>query len=301
MTATREISIALPHLRMAAKVWGDPSLPALLAVHGWLDNAASFDRLAPLLCQHFHIVALDLPGHGRSEHRPTGAWYHYVDYLGEVLAAADQLGWRQFSLLGHSLGGTIASVLAAVCPERVGQLLLIEALGPLAGEAGHALTQLQRALDQRAALQAKALRVFASEAEAVQARVKANGLSPEAARILVSRGIRAASGGFVWSSDARLTLASPQRYVEAQVLALLEGIRAPTQLILAQPAPSFLDEAMVNARIARVPGIEVVRLPGHHHLHLEDPQPVAAALLAFVAAGNSHQEHLDADYADQRG
>jgi pimeloyl-ACP methyl ester carboxylesterase len=285
VTGAREIDIALPHLRLAAKTWGEPSLPPLLALHGWLDNAASFDRLAPLLCKYFHIVAMDLPGHGRSEHRPPGAWYHYVDYPGEVLAAADQLGWQQFDLLGHSLGGTLASVLAAACPERVGQLLLIEALGPLAGEAGQALTQLQRALGERAAMRSKALRIFPSEGDAVQARVQANGLSPEAARILVSRGIRAVAGGFVWSSDARLTLASPQRYVEAQVLALLEGIRAPTQLILAQPAPAFLDEAIVNARIARVPGIQVVRLPGHHHLHLEDPQPVAAAILAFCGKG----------------
>jgi pimeloyl-ACP methyl ester carboxylesterase len=285
MIAAREISITLPHLRLAARVWGDPSLPALLALHGWLDNAASFDRLAPLLCEHFHIVALDLPGHGLSDHRPPGAWYHYVDYLGEVLAAGGALGWKRFGLLGHSLGGAVASALAAACPERIERLLLIEALGPLAGDADQALPQLQRALDQRAALEGKALRVFASEGEAVQARVQANDLSPEAARILVSRGIRAVPGGFVWSSDPRLTLASPQRYVEAQILALLDGIRAPTQLILAEPAPPFLAEDMVKARIARVRDIEVVRLSGHHHLHLEDPQPVAAALLAFCAAG----------------
>jgi len=76
MTAVRELELELPHLRLAAQVWGDPLLPRLLALHGWLDNAASFDRLAPLLCEHFHIVALDLPGHGRSGHRPPGTWYH---------------------------------------------------------------------------------------------------------------------------------------------------------------------------------------------------------------------------------
>jgi pimeloyl-ACP methyl ester carboxylesterase len=285
MTFVREISLALPHLRLAARAWGDPSLPRLLALHGWLDNAASFERLAPLLCGHFHIVALDLPGHGRSDHRAPGTWYHYIDYLGDVLAAADVLGWPRFGLLGHSLGGAVASALAAACPERIERLLLIEALGPLAGEAEQALTQLQRALSQRGALQGKAMRVFASEADAARARVQANDLSLEAAQILVTRGIRPVPSGFVWSSDPRLTLASPQRYVEAQILALLEGIRAPTQLILAQPAPTFLAEDMINARIARVRGIEVVRLAGHHHLHLEDPQPVAAALLAFSAAG----------------
>jgi pimeloyl-ACP methyl ester carboxylesterase len=283
VNAPREIELAIPHLRLAARAWGDAALPPLLALHGWLDNAASFDRLAPLLCGKFHIVALDFPGHGRSGHRPAGTWYHYVDYLGDVLAAADALGWQRFGLLGHSLGGAVASALAAACPERVERLLLIEALGPLAGDIDQALPQLRRALSQRAALRGKELRVFADIGEAERARMLANDLSQDAARILVGRGVRAVPGGFVWSSDARLTLASPMRYGEAQILALLEGIRAPTLLILAQPPPVFLNEDMVGARIARVPGIEVVRLPGHHHLHLEAPEPVARAILAFCA------------------
>jgi len=284
-SAASERSIALPHLQLAARVWGDwecgdPARPRLLALHGWLDNAASFDRLAPLLCDHFHIVALDLPGHGRSDHRPPGTWYHYVDYLGDVLAAADALGWQRFGILGHSLGGAIASMLAAACPDRIENLLLIEALGPLTGAADQALPQLQRALDQRGDLENKALRVFADLEAAVRARAQAGEMSLDAARILVTRGTRPVAGGYVWSSDPRLTLASPQRYVEAQILALLSGIRAPTRLILAEPPPAFLASEMIAARIAVVPGIEVVRIAGHHHLHLEDPEPVARALLA---------------------
>lgn len=280
----RELELALPHLRLAAQAWGDASLPRLLALHGWLDNAATFERLAPLLCDKFHIVAIDLPGHGRSGHRPDGVRYHYVDYLDDVLAAADALGWSRFGLLGHSLGGAVASVLAAARPERIERLFLIEALGPISGDPAQALDQMRRALDQRAALDDKSLRVFADAAAAERARAQANGLSADAARRLVARGIRAVEGGFVWSSDPRLTLASPSRFVEAQVLAVLDGIRAPTVLVLAEPAPPFLDPAMIGARIRRVHGIEVVRLTGHHHLHLEDPEPVAAALLGSSAA-----------------
>lgn len=283
MSAVRELSLELPHLRLAAQAWGDPQLPRLLALHGWLDNAASFDRLAPLLCEHFHIVAIDLPGHGRSGHRPPGTWYHYVDYLGDTLAAADALGWTRFGLLGHSLGGAVASMLAAACPQRIERLFLIEALGPLTAAVDQTLTLLQRAISQRHGLPAKALRVFASEAEAARTRAQAGDLSLEAAQIMVARGIKPASGGFVWSSDPRLTLTSPQRYIEAQVLAVLDELRVPTQLILAQPAPPFLPEALINARIARVPDIDVVRIAGHHHLHLDDPQPVAAAMLAYYA------------------
>jgi len=284
MTAVRELSLELPHLRLAAQAWGDPELPRLLALHGWLDNAASFDRLAPLLCGHFHIVAIDLPGHGRSGHRPPGTWYHYVDYLGDALAAADALGWTQFGLLGHSLGGAVASMLAAACPQRIERLFLIEALGPLTAEVEQTLSLLQRAISQRHGLPAKALRVFASEAEAAQTRAKAGDLSVEAAQIMVARGIKPASGGgFVWSSDPRLTLTSPQRYIEAQVLAVLAELRVPTQLILAEPPPSFLPAALINSRIARVHDIDVVRIAGHHHLHLDDPQPVAEAMLGYHA------------------
>ena len=282
MSEAREIEIELPHLRLAARVWGDPALPKLLAVHGWLDNAASFDALAPRLCGHFHIVALDLPGHGRSAHRPPGLWYHYVDYLGDVLAAADALGWQRFGLLGHSLGGAIASMVAGVEPARIERLLLIEALGPMSLPAEQILAHLQRSLGERG--QTGTLRVFASVEEAAKARMRGNGLtlSREAAMALIERGTTAVAGGVSWSSDQRLTLTSPTRYTEEQIQAVLAGIAAPTLLILAEPSPPFLTESMIARRAARVPGIRIVRIQGSHHLHLEDAPPVARAIFDFV-------------------
>jgi len=284
MSEPREIEIELPHLRLAARTFGDPALPRLLALHGWLDNAASFDRLAPLLCAHFHIVALDLPGHGRSAHRPPGMWYHYIDYLGDVLAAADALSWQRFGLLGHSLGGATASMIAGICADRIERLLLIEALGPMSLPPEKTLEHLQRSLTERG--QTGTLRVFANEEQAAAARMRGNGLtlSREAAMALIARGTTAVAGGVSWSSDQRLTLTSPMRYTEEQILAVLAGIRAPTLLVLADPSPPFLSAAMIARRTAQVSGIRVVRLPGSHHLHLEDPQPVADAVLQFVAA-----------------
>jgi len=282
MSDAREIEIELPHLRLAARACGDPALPKLLALHGWLDNAASFDRLAPLLCGHFHIVALDLAGHGRSAHRPPGLWYHYIDYLGDALAAADALGWQRFGLLGHSLGGAIASMIAGIAGDRIERLLLIEALGPMSLPAEQTLAHLQRSLGERG--QVGTLRVFASEEEAAQVRVRGNGLltlSRDAAMALIARGTMAVAGGVSWSSDQRLTLTSPLRYTEEQVLAVLAGITAPTLLILAEPSPPFLSEEMIMRRTAQVSGIRVVRIAGSHHLHLEDPLPVARAILEF--------------------
>ena len=280
--APHEIELALPGLRLAARAWGDESLPKLLALHGWLDNAASFDILAPLLCGDFHIVAIDFPGHGRSDWRPACTWYHYVDDLSDVIEAADALRWQRFGLLGHSLGAAVASMLAGACPERIERLLLVEGLGPLTQVPELALQQLQRAFADRNSADVKSPRVFRDLDEAVAARMRANDLSREAARMLVERGVKPVAGGLTWSTDPRLMLTSPVRYTEEQVLAVLRGIRAPTGLILAEPEQPYMPREPMTRRIAQVPDIRVRRMPGSHHLHLEDAPAVAAALSAMA-------------------
>ena len=277
----RERTIDTAHLRLSAKEWGDASLPPLLALHGWLDNAASFDALAPLLADDFHIVALDLPGHGHSQHRPPGVRYHFIDYLDDVLAAADALGWKHFSLLGHSLGGGIASFLAAAFPERVQNLYLIEVAGAVSTPVENSCAQLRKGIDQFRDNADKALRVFADVDIAIAARRKAGDLSEAAARALVLRGIRQAAHGWSWSSDPRLMPAAPQRFAEEQVLAILAEVQAPTLLVLAQPMAIPIPESLMLARAARIANLRLVRLPGNHHLHLENPAPVAQAILDF--------------------
>jgi pimeloyl-ACP methyl ester carboxylesterase len=285
----RELTLDLAHARLKALAWGDAALPPLLALHGWLDNAATYAAIAPILCKHFHIVALDMLGHGRSDHAPAGAnGYRFSDGIFDVLAAADALGWKSFDLLGHSMGAGIASLAAAACPERIRRLVAIEALGALTTPPEQTLAQLRRALAQARELGGKPLRVFSSEEEAIDARVKASGLSREAAASLVLRGIKPVAGGFSWSSDPRLTLASPQRFTESQVLDLLRGIEAPTLLITAPDSTvKPVAPAAFAARIAGVPNIEVRELSGGHHLHLENPLPVAREIRDFLLAANA--------------
>jgi pimeloyl-ACP methyl ester carboxylesterase len=279
-----ELSIPLGDRTLAARAWGDASKPPMLALHGWLDNAGSFDRLAPLLADRWCVVALDLKGHGRSSHLASG-WYHYVDYFDDLRAVLDHFGWERVAWLGHSLGGTHASLFAALYPERVDTLLLIEALGPLTATPEQSLDQLRRGIDERAAFaKRRPLRVFPDLESAIAVRMAASGLSHDAAKPIVERGVDAVDGGFVWSSDAKLTLASPQRYTEAQILAMLRGIRTRTLLILAEPATSYLQDSMMAPRIACVDDIEVVRIAGNHHVHLEAPEKVFAAITEFFAS-----------------
>ena len=251
----------------------------LLALHGWLDNAASFRPMAPRLAG-YDLVALDMPGHGRSFHYPADAEYSLFSTILDVLAAADALGWQQFALLGHSMGGAIASILAAATPERIERLFLIEALGPLAGSEDTTASRLRDAVSQRRALDGKRKRVFTDPEMAVQARMYTSitALDEASARLMIERGIRAVEGGYEWSSDARLTLPTAVRMSEAQIQDCLRAIVCPVALLIADPTPPYFPPALRDARIACVPQIRSVSLPGSHHLHMTHPVDVVAAL-----------------------
>ena len=279
-----EIEIRTPYLRLAAQAWGPPSAQPVLALHGWLDNAASYTRLAPLL-EGVRLVALDLPGHGRSDSRPAGVHYHFADYVGDVLFVADALGWQRFYLLGHSLGAGIASFVAAVAPKRVSCLALIEGLGPLGFAAEHNPTALAAAIAQMAALPEKARKVYPDLETVARARQTAGtGLSLEAARLLVKRGTQLVPDGLTWRSDPRVTFKSPMYFTEEQILAFLEKIEASTLLIVGSngylPTRDFMP-----ARYAKVARLALRTLRGRHYLHMEQPGPVAEVINSFFRHG----------------
>ena len=278
MNAPRERRITLPHLTLAALEWGDPEAPPLIALHGWLDNAASFALLAPLLAPQFRVIALELPGHGHSDHLPAGAGYHFLDYVRAVLATLDALALPRCRLLGHSLGAGIASLTAAAVPARIERLHLIEGLGPLGDDGAHTLQRYRDALTKPPA-DGKALRVFRDVEQAARARAMASGLDAQLARLIMERGLRETGGGWQWRSDPRLVRPTAIRLAESQIRALLAGIEAPTALLLAQPVTPYLPAAMMAARAACVPRIAVEHLEGGHHLQLEQPQAVAQWVL----------------------
>jgi pimeloyl-ACP methyl ester carboxylesterase len=273
MAEPRELDIPLPYLRLRALAWGPSEAPPLLALHGWLDNAGSFAYLAPLLAGRRQVIALELPGHGHSDHLPPGMQYHFVDYVRMVQAATDVLGLERYALLGHSLGAGVAALLAAAAPERIEKLLLIEGLGPIGDDGHHTLRRFRDALASTAT--GRSLRAFPSVEMAISARTMASGLPAEQARPIVERGLRQTDAGWHWRSDPRLNRTSPVRLAETQIHALLHGIEAPTALLLSRPDTPYLPAAMMQARAACVANIAVSHMDGGHHLHLEHPGAVA--------------------------
>lgn len=283
MSATpREVAIDIPLGRIAALRWGQAGMPRVLALHGWLDNAASFVPLAAHL-RGLDLVAIDLPGHGRSAHLPPGVDYSFAGAMHSVLDVADALGWERFALLGHSMGAGIASLLAAASPQRVERLLAIEALGALPETAENTVSRLRDAVAATRALPGKRLRTFDSLEPAIRARVNGHvvRVAADAARLLVERGVRQVEGGWEWSSDPRLTVPTMVRMTEEQIRALVAGIECPTRVIYADPPQPYLPEPRRSAHAALLPRGEMVVLPGSHHLHMETPAAVAATIGDF--------------------
>ncbi len=263
-----EVRLSLPHIELAAHLYGPDDGVPVLALHGWLDNAASFVRLAPKL-EGLRIVALDFAGHGHSEHRSAGAGYALWDYAFDVLQVAEQFGWERFSILGHSMGAITSVLLAAAMPERIARLALIDGLVPYTGEAEQAPQKLGEALRARQALNDKRKPVYAEMARAVEARMKGVGaVSREAAELLAQRGLMPVPGGYTWRTDSRLTLPSPLRLSWAHAQAFVRALQCPVSLVLAEQGMMGTQSA-VQALLQDLP-FEIHRLPGGHHLHLDD-------------------------------
>jgi len=276
-----ETTIETRYLSFAARRWGDPNGLPVLALHGWLDNAASFDRLAPCLPQ-LQLVAIDLAGHGHSEHRPVGMKYHYVDYIDDVMAIADALGWERFALLGHSLGAGIACVVASSFPERITHLMLLEGIGPMSREADTVSDSMFKSVQQMKRQGKKMMPIYPDVDSAVVARTKVGDMNPDSIQILVQRNLKEKDGGVMWRSDPRLKLGSALYMVEDQVRSFLKGITAPTLLVTGKNG-LIKRLGRLNERAACIQSIQqAVVLEGGHHLHLDDPIPVSEEINRFL-------------------
>ena len=124
-----ELTFDLQGLQLKAKAWGDPNNPPILGIHGWLDNANTFDSIAPFISKDKYFVAIDIAGHGLSDHRSQNSSYFLWDYAKDLLEVIDILQWKKTSILAHSMGTGIASIMAGAMPELIDKLIFIDGLG----------------------------------------------------------------------------------------------------------------------------------------------------------------------------
>lgn len=277
-----EIEIPILGLTLTALAWGPEDGIPVLGLHGWLDNASTFNRLAPLLNPKIRLVCIDLPGHGLSDQRAKGVQYHFVDWVADIFAAADALGWQKFSLLAHSMGAGIATLVAGTCPDRIQRTVLLEGLGPLTAEASQTPLLLERAVNHRSKLHNREPMLYADVQAAGQRLKEANPtLSNIAVEILTRRGTKVVEGGVQWRHDPRLRGTSV-RLTEEQALAFVRRIAGPVLIFWAEEGWPF-DRELIEKRAQAFRQAEIVRVKGAHHVHLDAPERVADRVSRFLS------------------
>lgn len=285
MNGASELSFDVDGLCIRALAWGDSSQPPILALHGWLDNAASFARLAPLL-SNYYVVAPDLPGHGQSSHHSLDAGYQVWDDLSQLKAIPDQLGWQHFILMGHSRGAMISSLLAAIVPDRVSHLILLDGLLPEPLSGKDFVKQLQRHHQERTQLLTRENRIAKDLCEAAKQREKA-GVPHDAAMLLAQRGTKTLEDGALqWTSDPRLRGASALKLSYSQRLAVTEALKMPLLLLVAaQGLKAQYDVDFSHEEGGLPQHAEIQELSGGHHFHMEgEVESLATAIMQFLCS-----------------
>jgi len=273
--------------------WANPGAPRVLCLHGWLDNAASFVPLAPYLAE-FDLLALDFAGHGFSSHRPETSRYYFTDYLFDIDAAMDELGWEQCHFVGHSMGGGVASCFAAAMPERVNCLVLLDSLGLVTLPAHKAAQQLR--LSMISVRKSRSfLRPYESVEEAMLARQKTSPLSGDAARLLCERSLEHTGDYYQWRTDPRLNWRSPQLSSDEQSLEILAAIDSPTLAITTPGLVNYFGEEMAHKRLRAIADHKHLELDGHHHFHMEQPQQAGIQITEFLQQHDQYRGSQNAD------
>jgi pimeloyl-ACP methyl ester carboxylesterase len=264
--------------------WGDGDHTVVL-IHGFLDNAWGWQPVVDAaLSAGLHIVAPDMRGHGDSDWVGAGGYYHFVDYLADLHELVGQVGRARVSLVGHSMGGSIAAYYAGAFPERVHKLALLEGLGP---------PESKEAMPARVAtwlaawkkVREKSPKSYATVEEAA-ARIAEHDplVSAETARFLAEKGTTAALGGRIrFKHDPLHATPGPWGFSLAVAEQFWRRVRCPTLLVagaqsMMRHTPS--EEArrikcFQHARRAIVEG-------AGHMMQRHQPKKVGEVLRAFL-------------------
>jgi len=264
-----------------------------LCLHGYQDNAGTWDTLAPLLPPDISLLAVDFPGHGLSSHIPAGSGYHALDFVLTVQRIVEHFGWTRVSLMGHSFGSAIAFLYSAIYPEYVENFIALDVISPTITDLVRRLKRQGERLDnflQLDSMDPNSTPSYTYE-EAIQHLHSSMNkwTTKEGCEILTRRGtIRKPDGRYCFSRDVRLKadfyldFAYPCEYI----LQFASNLRCKILYIeanegLALQKPEERDE-LLNAIKKSAVLYEHRTVEGRHHVHLDLPERVAPLISNFL-------------------
>lgn len=271
------------------KLWGKASGQPVLILHGLLDNCGAFDRLISMLVGDYHILAIDLPGHGLSSHFPAGLPVDFLSFVVAVKFVIDEIKWRTFIFIGHSLGGLIAIHFSSCFPVLVEKLIVIDSIAPrpfiddndLLFPIRMWITNFMN-LEER--LQKRIQPVYPYE-EALKKLVnRESRLTNEAATILTKRSLEKTEDGFVFRMDQRLKMNLFPSVCTATIVDALEHLRFPVLFIYSTERYELYKNLFKNiyAVISKKPNFQVLVVDGNHEVPQNAPERIAKLIDGFL-------------------
>ncbi|KAJ3208168.1 hypothetical protein HDU83_006028 [Entophlyctis luteolus] len=249
-------------LTLRGKAWGvdHERSHRLLALHGWLDNCATWDYFLPLLLKknpEFYVVAIDFAGHGESDRRSNEADYLMHNYVEDAVAVIESLNWDSFSIIGHSMGGAVGLLLSAVLSRKVRSITVVDNFGPFTSDP---VRSSKNSIAARSAKRKPNLTIFESAEHAVDVRMKTglHFISEAPLRLLVERGLteHESGTGYVWSTDPFVAKNSPFMYSEEDVLAFLAQVKSPVLAIFGNEGLFTGDHPSIDQRMKAVENLK---------------------------------------------
>ena len=251
--------------------YGTPGLPAMLCIHGGAAHAHWFDYVAPGFNKDYHVLSLDLRGHGDSDHVDPPS-YFYEDYAADVNRAVEKLDLKDFVLIGHSMGGMVSLLYSATYPGRVKKLVVVDTSVNLPPERIALLRDVG----------SKPPRDYDSKEEMVS-RYKlrpGEALAPqEVVRYIGERSVKQVEGGKWRYKFDRAVYATRE---PKDGMPLWDKISIPALLVKADRSPRITREVYeeAKARAGNVDFVEVSR--SDHHITLDNPTEFVDKVGAFL-------------------
>ncbi|XP_047528331.1 probable serine hydrolase isoform X1 [Vanessa atalanta] len=294
-TSVKEIQIPVKWGHVAAKLWGGENEKPILALHGWQDNAGTWDTLAPKLCIKRPILAIDFPGHGLSSWIPEGMQYYTWDLARFILYLKEYFKWDKASLLSHSMGSIAGMRFASVFPDEVDFFIAVDSLiydDYDLNQIVENYPKILRKIEKTQSLKGEPPSYAMEEMIKIWHLGTRKSVSMESVPHLIKRGAKASKinpNKYYFSRDPRLkhTLfcVEDKKFVEA----LVKRLKCPTLYLKAIDSPYASDEHSVEMREVLAQNnsdFECHFLPGTHHVHLNNSEIVLPIILKFLEKYN---------------
>lgn len=294
-----------PYGHIACLEWGQPNAPhKVLCVHGWLDNAGSFERLIPFILDHndnhskYHIIAMDMPGVGHSSHKPPGADYTTFSNILEMRRVTQQLGWKKLTLLSHSLGAHFSFMYSCIYPDQIESMISIDLAHPITRQVNNWNVTIANSIEDHFKCEyhheddpTTNIRVpVYSEVDAIKRLMDghSSSLTRESAEVMLKRGAKKQRWGFTFNRDVRLRhLSLEMRPDDDLMLQFLKGPFRPNLFIIRANRSPYHRPEDVRMKYYELfelncPLFRDTMLDGTHHLHMNSPGLVAKAVNEFL-------------------